>query len=162
MEDAFGTQRRWNSSKPARDLNIHTELYLGLSSLFLPVSNKKVTVTAVYGRAQSQNLFITSLLPMKVIFHQNSFSIEGCLASKVVFYRSLSSSESCLPFKVVFHRRLSSIKGRLPSKDVIHRSSLSIEGRHNNPSCRSESSNYKLGHLDKDWSGSYEWRGRRV
>ena len=71
---------------------------------------------SVYGRAQSQNLFITSLLPMKVIFDQNSSSIEGCLTSMVVLYRSSSSIEGCHPLKVVFHRRSSSIKGCLPSK----------------------------------------------
>ena len=75
-----------------------------------------MTATAVYGRAQSQNPFITSLLPMKVIFHQNSSSTEGCLLAKVVFYQGSSSIEGCLPLKVIFHQELSSIEGHLPLK----------------------------------------------
>ena len=115
---------------------------------------EKMTAVVVYGRAQSRNLFITSLLPIKVVFHLNSFSIEGCLPAKVIFYRSSSSIEGRLPLKavsieghlptnVVFHQRSSSIEGRLPSKVVFHRrSSSASELPLRYP--RSESSNMSL------------------
>ena len=79
--------------------------------------------------------------PSKVIFIGRSSCMEGCLPSKVVFHRRSSSIKGRLPSKVVFHQRQSSIKGRLPSRH--------ISSCHNNPSSRSESSNYKLGRLDK-------------
>ena len=58
--------------------------------------NWKMTATAVYGRAQSRNLFVTSLLPIKVTFHQNSSSIKVCLPSKFFVhetcFKQMSSS----------------------------------------------------------------------
>ena len=55
-----------------------------------------------YRHTKSQNLFIRSSVPMQIVFHRTSSSIE-----------------CSLPLNVVFHKRLSSIKCRLPSKFVF-------------------------------------------
>ena len=46
---------------------------------------RKITATAVYGRAESRNLSKRSRLPLKVVFHQRLPSIDGHLPSKVFF-----------------------------------------------------------------------------
>ena len=104
---------------------------------------------------------VEGCLPSKVVFRQRSTSVKGRLPSKVVFCQMSSSIKGHLPLKVVFrqrlsskkvvfHQRASSIKVCLPSKFVFHQSLSSILTR-----CGSESSNYKLGRLDKNaakWS----------
>ena len=105
---------------------------------------------------------MTSYLPSKVVFRQNlpskvvsrlrSSSIKVRPPSKVVFHqrsssiKRLSSIKGRVPSKVVFHQRSSFIKGRLPSKIIFH---CMMHDAWWDPSCRSESSNYKLGPLDK-------------
>ena len=90
---------------------------------------KKMTPTAVYRRAQSRNLCIRSRLPMKVVFHQRSSSIECWLPLNVVFNQRMSYIKGCLPSEAVFHRSSSSIVGHLPSKVVFYWRSSSIIGR---------------------------------
>ena len=77
-------------------------------------------------------------LPSNVVFHQRSSSMKCHLPSKVIFDQKSSS------IKAVFHQRLSSTKGCLPSKGIFHQSLSFILS-----CCRSDSSNYKFGRLDK-------------
>ena len=77
---------------------------------------------------------IEGCLPFRVIFHQRSYFIKGCLPSKVrlplkaVFHQRSPSNAGCLPPKVVFHQRSSSNKGHLPSRVIFQRRSSSIQG----------------------------------
>ena len=66
---------------------------------------------------------INSCMSSKVVFHQMSSSIKGCLPQKS------SSIRGCLPSKFISHQRSSSIKGRLSSKVVFHQRSPAIKGR---------------------------------
>ena len=77
-------------------------------------------------------------LPSKVVFHQRSYSVKGHLPSKVIFRQRLSSVKGRLPSNVVLRQRSSSVKGRPPVHWLWLYSCLV-----------SESSNYKLGRLDK-------------
>ena len=90
-------------------------------------------------------------LPSKVVFRQRSSFLKGRLPSKVVFHQRSSSVKGHLPSKVIFRQRSSFVRGHLLSKDVFCLRSSSVQLP---PSCpratpRSESSNYKLGRLDK-------------
>ena len=66
---------------------------------------------------------------MKVVFHQRSSSVKGCLSSKVVFCQRSSFVKGRLPSKVVFRQRSSSVKGRLRSKVVFCQRSSSVKCR---------------------------------
>ena len=68
-----------------------------------------------------------SRLSSKIVFHQKSSSIKGCLPLNVIFHLRLSSIKGCLPSKVAFHQRLPFIKGFLPSKAFFHQRSSSIK-----------------------------------
>ena len=83
--------------------------------------------------------------PSKVVFHQRSPSVKGCLLSKVVFRQRSSSVKGLLPSKVAFHQRSSSVKGHLLSEVVFRPTAPRLPPSYP----RSESSNYKLGRLDK-------------
>ena len=73
-----------------------------------------------------KGVFCQRLSSSNVVFRQMSSSIKcrplGRFPSKVVFHQRSSSVKGCLPSKVVFHQKSSSIKGRLPSKVVFHQS----------------------------------------
>ena len=99
-------------------------------------------------------------LPSKVVFPQKSSSIKDRLPSKVVFHQRSSSIKSRLPSKVVFRQRSSSIKANLPSKVIFHCM------KHDawwDRSCRSESSKYMLGCLDKqNWIRNEKQKDRKT
>ena len=99
--------------------------------------------------------FVKGCLPLKVIFCLRSFSVKGRLPSKVVFRQRSSSAKGRLLSKVVFRQSSSSVNGRLPSKVII----CHVLICHYNPSCKSESSNYKLDCSDKEKFGTKFWGG---
>ena len=73
-------------------------------------------------------------LPLKVVLHRRSSSIEGhlpnkgCLPMKVVFPQRASSTKGRLQPKVIFHQRLPCTKGRLPPKVFFHQRLSSTKG----------------------------------
>ena len=88
----------------------------------------KMTATAMYGRAESQNLSIGSRLPLKVVFHRGSSPIEGRLPPKVILHWRWSSVKGRLLSKVIFCQRSSPITGHVPANIVCHQRSSFIEG----------------------------------
>ena len=74
----------------------------------------------------------------KVVFHQFSFSVNGCLPSNVIINGHLSSNADfnhsfcsiyhSLPSKILLHQRFSYIKGHILSKVVFHQNLCSIKG----------------------------------
>ena len=81
---------------------------------------RKMTATAVYGRAETRNLSMKSS-SIEVFFHVRSSSFKVSLPSKVVFHQRSSSIKGRLLSRV-------SIKDRLLSKAVFYQGSFSIEG----------------------------------
>ena len=94
-------------------------------------------------------------MAVKVRSRQYFFRYYTVTLSKVVFLRRSSSVKGRLPSKVVFRQRSSFVKGHLPSpsKVIFCQRSSSVKSHlpvHCYYSCLvSESSNYKLGCLDK-------------
>ena len=111
--------------------------------------------SSVKGRLPSKVIFhkrsssIKGRIPSKVIFRQRSSSVKGPLPSKVVFRQRSYSFKGRLPSKVVFHQRLSSVKGRLPSNVFFRQRSSSSKLTVTLICLVRESSNYKLGRLEK-------------
>ena len=100
-----------------------------LASGWSSLTQIKITATAVYHRAESQNLSIRSSLPLKVVFRCRLSSVEARLLSKVVFCWRSSSVEGRLLSKAVFHQRMSSVRGCVCQRLVVFgQRSSSING----------------------------------